>query len=195
MMNLTAAEAAVTEVHNQAQNVLTFWFDDHGKDDWFSGSQAFDAEVRMAFATTLQRAAKAELWQWRSTARGRLAEIIVLDQFSRQLHRNSAHAFQNDPLALMLAQELVERDDLSKLAETERPFALMPYMHSESLAIHDAALPLFEKYTNEDTLKFEIAHRDLIEKFGRYPKRNEALGRASTKAELAYIAERGGSMF
>lgn len=185
----------MTDIDPQARAVLTFWFDDHGEKDWFAGSGAFDAKVRITFARTLVAAERCELAHWRTTPEGRLAEIIVLDQFSRQLYRQSAKAFANDALALALAQELVASGGMKALDEDRRTFALMPYMHSESLVIHRTAVPLFERWTSENTQKFERAHLELIERFGRYPKRNEALGRTSTKAEIAYIEEREGLMF
>ena len=194
MMETVAMEVAVTDMVT-ARDVLAFWFDVSDDKDWWAGSQAFDAQVRIRFAKTLVAAEKSELWTWRATPQGRLAEIIVLDQFSRQLYRQSGRAFGNDALALALAQELVARDELGALDARQRPFALLPYMHSESLAIHEAAMPLFERWTDDNTVKFERAHADTIRRFGRYPKRNEALGRPSSPDEIAYIKERGGSMF
>jgi len=181
--------AAVTDIHPDAQVVLDFWFRDHGHQHWFNGGQRFDVEIRIAFAKTVVRGQACELWDWRATPQGRLAEIIVIDQFSRNLFRQSGRAFAADPLALGLAQELVARGDITSLADSERIFALLPYMHSESLAVHDAALPLFKRYTDDNTVQFEIGHRDVIARFGRYPKRNEALGRVSTAEEIAYMQE------
>ncbi|MEL6436365.1 MAG: DUF924 family protein, partial [Pseudomonadota bacterium] len=167
---------------------------ENGKDEWWSASGAFDAEVRIRFAKTLQRAERSELWQWRTTPKGRVAEMIVLDQFSRQLYRNSGRAFANDALALALAQEAVALRLDQALGEDERHFLFMPYMHSESLIIHEEAMRLYAT-VSEKALEFEERHRDVIERFGRYPKRNEALGRVSTAAELEYIAATANSMF
>ncbi|VAW21837.1 Protein of unknown function DUF924, partial [hydrothermal vent metagenome] len=126
---------------------------------------------------------------------GRVAEIIILDQFSRQFFRGKAKAFAFDGMALVLAQELVATGDDKTLTIDQRSFAYMPYMHSESLKIHDEAVKLFGSLNVEATLEFEIAHRDVIVRFGRFPKRNEALGRISTKEEKAYMEERGDSFF
>lgn len=185
----------MAELDTGAKRVLDFWFAEHTGEDWFGGRQAFDVAVRIAFAATLDRAQRSELWEWRSTPRGRVAEIIVLDQFARQLHRGSARAFASDTMALALAQELVALGGMEGLSADERIFALMPYMHSESLAVHEVAIPLFERWTDENTLEYERKHFDVISRFGRYPMRNAALGRASTPAERAYIEERAGNMF
>ena len=182
-------------IHPDATAVLAFWFDRHGHDDWFGAKTEFDAAVRDGFGETHARAERSELWQWRTTPEGRLAEIIVLDQFSRQLFRGQARAFASDPLALALAQELVARGEDDRLPLERRIFSYMPYMHSESLAIHDEAMRLFAAPGMEETLKFEAAHRDTLVRFGRYPMRNAALGRVSTPEETAYMAERAGKMF
>ena len=176
------------------EDVLTFWFDDHGKDDWFGGTDAFDKEVRDAFTETLHAAEKCELSHWRKKPQGRLAEVLVLDQFSRQLYRGSPKAFANDALALALAQEAIAAGVDQNFSNNEKQFLYLPFMHSESLAIHEVALKLFEPL-GEGLLSFETRHHALIERFGRYPMRNAALGRASTPEEKAYIAERGDNMF
>lgn len=182
-------------VHPDARRVLDFWFVESTSDDWFSGDAAFDAKVVSGFADTQAVAAKCETWAWRGTPEGRLAEIIVLDQFSRQIFRNDPRAFASDPLALALAQEAVHAGDDVKLDAGQRTFLYMPYMHSESLAVHDEAVRLFTALGNADTLDYEMKHREVIARFGRYPKRNAALGRETTADEEAYMAERGDNMF
>lgn len=178
-----------------AEDVLTFWFEDSTPKDWFSGDAKFDARIEKRFGPTHAHVVLGEAFGWRATPEGRLAEIIVLDQFSRQLHRGKAEAFASDTMALALAQELVARGEDTGLTEAQRGFAYMPYMHSESPVIHKEALRLFTALGNEEQLKFEKAHADLIRRFGRYPMRNKALGRTSTPEEKAYIAERGDGMF
>lgn len=180
--------------HKDAQAVLDFWFVDHGGDDWFSGSAAFDAKVSDRFYLTLKQAEHGELFEWRDTPQGRLAEIIVLDQFSRQLYRGSGDAFKNDAMALTLAQEAVAQGLDTLLNEKQQQFLYMPYMHSESLIIHEQALGLFRRL-GEEILKFEEGHLALIKRFGRFPKRNAALDRTSTPDELAYIADTPDTMF
>lgn len=177
-----------------AEDVIRFWFVDHGSDDWFSSSEAFDAELAAAFADTHAAVAQGEAWSWREAPEGRLAEILVLDQFSRQLFRGSARAFASDSMALALAQEAVAGGNDKALDPQKRMFLYMPYMHSESLVVHEEALRLFTDLDNENILKFEIAHADCLRRFGRYPRRNAALGRESTAEEKAYIAD-GDGMF
>ena len=193
-MPATEAAVVVSDIHPDAARVLAFWFEEHDGKDWFGGKPEFDDEVRASFAGTLAAAAACELWSWRTTAHGRLAEIIVLDQFSRQLHRGSAQAFASDPLALALAQEAVAQGLDKAMTVPERQFLYLPYMHSESLAVHDEAMRLFSTL-DADLLAYEEKHRAVLVQFGRYPMRNAALGRVSTPEEEAYIAERGGSMF
>lgn len=171
-----------------AEDVLHFWFVEHGRDDWFGGGPEFDAKLSAIFGETHFAVAAGEAWTWRATPEGRLAEIIVLDQFSRQIWRGQARAFAQDTMALALAQEAVAGGHDKALDAEKRMFLYMPYMHSESLLVHEAGLPLFESLDNEDVLKFEHAHADVLRRFGRYPRRNEALGRDSTSQELAYIA-------
>lgn len=174
-------------------DVLHFWFDELTAQQHFARDDALDAHIRQRFAATLQAAQRCELWTWRATPRGRLAEILVLDQFSRNIHRESPLAFAQDSLALALAQELVAGRHDTTLPVPYRAFAYMPYMHSESLAIHEQAMALFGQPGLEDNLQFEIRHRDILARFGRYPHRNAVLGRASTPDELAFLTEPGSS--
>jgi uncharacterized protein (DUF924 family) len=176
------------------QDVLKFWFEDHGQTDWFGGKPEFDAELATAFADTHAAVARGEAWRWRTTAEGRLAEIIVLDQFSRQLHRKSPLAFVSDNMALTLAQEAVAGGHDQAIPLERRTFVYMPYMHSESLIVHQEAQRLFEGRGSPETLDFEMKHVDVLRRFGRYPRRNEALGRQSTPEEIEYMAS-GQGMF
>ena len=172
--------------------VLTFWFEEAGPKRWFSKSGAFDRLCKERFATTLEAARRCECWRWRETPAGRCAEIIVLDQFSRNLFRRSARAFAQDSMALALAQEAVASGDHLRMTESQRYFTYMPYMHSESLIVHDEALRLFETLEDKQPLRYEKAHREVLEKFGRYPDRNAILGRASSAEELEYLETNGG---
>jgi uncharacterized protein (DUF924 family) len=145
------------------------------------------------FGDTLEAAARCELFAWRATPEGRLAEILVLDQFSRNIFRDTPRAFAQDALALVLAQELVAGGHDQQLTPKQRAFAYMPYMHSESLAIHAQAVQLFALPGLENNLSFELRHQAIIERFGRYPHRNAILGRTSTPEELAFLNEPGSS--
>ena len=174
--------------------ILDFWFVEHGEPDWFGGKPEFDAVLARRFTVTHAAVARGEAAWWRATPSGRLAEIIVLDQFSRQLHRKQPEAFATDAMALRLAQEAVAAGDDRRVEPRRRTFIYMPYMHSEDLAVHDEAVRLFEQLGDEGTLKYEIMHRDCIARFGRYPRRNEVLGRSSTPEEIEYMAS-GTGMF
>jgi uncharacterized protein (DUF924 family) len=177
----------------QADDVLHFWFTELTPAQHFAQDDTIDAMIRARFGATWEAARQCELWNWRGTPQGRLAEILVLDQFSRNIHRGTALAFAQDAQALALAQELVAGQHDQGLPATERAFAYMPYMHSESLAIHTQAMALFDHPGLENNLNFEVAHRDIIARFGRYPHRNAALGRTSTAQELAFLAQPGSS--
>ena len=172
--------------------VLSFWFEELEPRARFRRSAAVDSAIRDRFLPTHRAAAAGELWRWRQTPAGRCAEIIVLDQFSRNLFRDSPRAFAQDGMALALAQEAVARGDDRRMDDDQRYFTYMPYMHSESLAVHDEALRLFTALGNATALHYEQRHREEIERFGRYPGRNAALGRESTEAEVAWLAAGGG---
>lgn len=174
-----------------AEDVLTFWFEQHGPDDWFAGKPEFDAELAAGFATTHPAVSRGEAWEWRASPEGRLAEVIVLDQFSRQLHRGSPLAFACDPMALALAQEAVAAGHDEALPAEQRAFLYMPYMHSESLIIHVEAQRLFESLGNAEQLDYEIKHIEVLKRFGRYPGRNAARGLQSTPEEATYLADGG----
>lgn len=172
-----------------AKSVLDFWFDTTNQPYWFAKNAAFDATIRRQFGTLLTQAGAGELADWRVTLEGRLAEIIVLDQFSRNSHRDSAQAFAYDGMALILSQELVNQAGFSTLDESMRNFALMPMMHSESATIHKQALPLFKTYASADTLAYEHKHKAIIDRFGRYPHRNTILGRESSDEEIEFLKQ------
>ncbi|PJK14830.1 hypothetical protein CO613_03895 [Lysobacteraceae bacterium NML07-0707] len=177
----------------KAQAVLDFWFDQAQQPLWFQKSADFDAQIRERFAALWQQAVYSELDGWRDTLQGRLAEIIVLDQFSRNLFRNSAIAFAQDNMAVALAQEAVRQPGFADMAPSERHFMLMPLMHSESRRIHEQAVTLFERYTTPYALDFEIKHKLIIDRFGRYPHRNAVLGRESSAEEIEFLKQPGSS--
>ncbi|HEY8385800.1 MAG TPA: DUF924 family protein [Porticoccaceae bacterium] len=177
----------------QSDDVLTFWFEETKPAQWWEKDAAFDRLVTARFGAVHRCAVVGELYPWREDARGRLAEIIVLDQFSRNIHRDTAAAFATDGMALALAQEVVAQGLDQTLSPMERTFIYMPYMHSESLVIHDVALELFRANGIAESLHFEVLHRDIIVRFGRYPHRNAILGRPSTDEELAFLQQPGSS--
>jgi len=171
------------------QEIVKFWFEDISQSQWWKKDEDFDQLIRDRFSGVHARAARCELYGWRKSAKGRLAEIIVLDQFSRNMFRDSPLAFANDQMALVLAQEAVALGVDKSLSSVERGFIYLPYMHSESLVIHDIAEKLYRQHGVENALKWELKHKTIIERFGRYPHRNESLGRTSTEEELAFLKE------
>lgn len=173
----------------QAQDILDFWFDPDHRSLWFAKSDEFDAKILERFQAIHHQAIQAELWSWRKTAEGRLAEIIVLDQFSRNLYRDQPQAFAHDSMALMLAQEAISLQLDAQLSPDHRSFLYMPFMHSESKLMHEFALKLFQRLGNEINLSFEKKHKVIIDRFGRYPHRNAILGRSSTAEELEFLTQ------
>ncbi len=175
------------------EEVLRFWFEDTDPKAWWKSDPDFDEQIRRRFAPLHERANAGELFEWRVTPKGRLAEIIVLDQFSRNLYRNSARAFAQDVAALMLAQEAIAAGSHLALQPVERAFLLLPYMHSESRAIHVAAERLYCEFAPKDNYDFELRHKAIVDRFGRYPHRNAVLGRDSTPEELEFLGQPGSS--
>lgn len=169
------------------KEIIHFWFYELTPRQWFMKDNGTDQIIQHRFEACLNRAIVGELYEWRTHALGRLAEILVLDQFSRNIHRNSPRAFAADPLALILAQEMVQRGDDQKLDTAQKAFAYMPYMHSESGLIHREAIRLFSLPGLEDNLDFEKQHKAIIDQFGRYPHRNQILGRISTPEEINFL--------
>jgi len=172
-------------------SILHFWFTELTPKHHFAKDAALDETITTRFGATLEAAARCELFAWRATPEGRLAEVLVLDQFSRNVYRDSPRAFAQDALALALAQQLVASGQDRSLPLAQRSFAYMPYMHSESALVHAQAALLFAQPGMEDTLHFELRHKAIIDRFGRYPHRNALLGRESSPEELAFLREPG----
>lgn len=174
-----------------AEQVLRFWFEEIKPAQWWQKDVDFDADISQRFGSLHRQAAACELWSWRDSARGRLAEIIVLDQFSRNMYRDTPAAFAQDALALALSQEAIRAGADRQLSPTENVFLYLPFMHSESLPIHDEAVRLYTANGLQDNLDFEYRHQAIIQRFGRYPHRNDILGRPSTAEERAFLTEPG----
>jgi len=175
------------------EDILHFWFEELTEKQHFAKDAGLDELMRLRFEQTLEAAARCELFAWRTTPEGRLAEIIVLDQFSRNIYRDTPHAFAQDSLALSLAQELVASAKDQLLSPAQRRFAYLPYMHSESPLMHAQAVQLFAQPGLEINLDFELRHQAIITRFGRYPHRNAVLGRTSTAEELVFLHQPGAS--
>ena len=180
-------------INSTAQEVLTFWFEELEPKDWFVSNDAVDKTIIQRFKSLLESASKSELYAWRETTEGRLAEVIVLDQFSRNVYRNSPLAFAQDPLALALAQEAIRLELDQQLPIEKRAFLYLPFMHSESKVIHKEAVKLFSQPGLENNYDFELKHKVIIDKFSRYPHRNSILGRESTQEEIDFLTQPGSS--
>ena len=171
-------------------DVVGFWRN-AGPPKWFKKSAAFDEAIRLKFEPSHHRAARGEYDAWVESAEGTLALLILLDQFPRNLFRNSAHAFATDPKARSIARAAVERGFDRQVDAALRNFFYLPFEHSEDLADQDYGLALCAEAGDADSLRWAGLHRDIIARFGRFPHRNGALGRATTADEQEFLDEGG----
>jgi len=177
---------------HQAGEVLAFWFVETRPRQWFAKDAAFDGLVRDRFLGLTRQALAGDLDPWGAETAGSLALVLLLDQFPRQIWRDTATAFAGDSQALALSLRAVELGWLEEEVEqARRQFWLMPLMHSEDLAVQEAALPLFQRHCDPRTADFARRHRDVIARFGRFPHRNAALGRVSSAEERAFLLTPG----
>lgn len=175
--------------------LLEFWFSEETMPHIFTEEAWFDEVLKDKFTDTWEAATHGLLVDWRKDIRGRVAEIIVLDQLSRNIARGSRRSFEQDAMAVALAQEVVNHPDYHTLSDDEKKFVLLPFMHSESLAIHDWARPHFEALGDAMTLDFEDRHVDVLKEFGRYPYQNKELGRENTPAEVEFLERTQGKTY
>jgi len=186
----------MTEHRSMDQDVLRFWFEETSPQQWFSKSNAFDTAISERFgAEVLSVGAALEAGKpppWGSEIKALLATVILLDQFPRNIYRDSPDAFRFDPLALSLAHRAIETGEDMKLQPLERSFLYMPLMHSEALTDQLKCVELMEaRVGTEDNIHHAKEHCKVIERFGRFPHRNAILGRESTPEEVTYL-EQGG---
>lgn len=174
-------------------DIIAFWFEELEPSQWWKVDAELDRCIARRFGAVHGQATRGELAHWRDTPAGRLAEVLVLDQFSRNIWRNTPKAFAQDAMALVLAQEAIRIQADRAVDIHQRRFFYMPHMHSESAEIHRQAIELFDQPGLEDNLRFELLHRDIIQRFGRYPHRNVILGRPSTQAEREFLQKPGSS--
>jgi uncharacterized protein (DUF924 family) len=175
------------------KEIIKFWFEEIDSSKWWIKDETFDQLLRDRFLDLHTQANRCELFHWRQSPLGRLAEIIVLDQFSRNMFRGQPEAFASDSLALVLAQEAIFLKADQQLQSKQKSFLYMPYMHSESLIIHQQALELFSQEGLQNNYNFELKHQQIIQRFGRYPHRNEILNRVSSAEELEFLKQPGSS--
>ena len=176
-----------------SQDIIDFWFEEIESKFWWQKDADFDRLIAERFEVAHHMAIQGGLACWRDTPSGRLAEIIVVDQFSRNLYRDSPLAFAYDEQALTLAQEAIQAKADEALETRQKAFLYLPFMHSESRAAHETALTLFRIPGLESNYDFELKHKAIIDRFGRYPHRNEILGRQSTAEEIEFLKEPGSS--
>lgn len=194
------------------EDVLGFWFGICGQDGaidparrkmWFKGGAKHDAEIRERFGGLHERAGRGGLEDWTTTARGRLALIVILDQFSRHIHRGTARAFSQDPTAQQLTLAGIDEGVDRQLAPVEQSFFYLPLEHAEDRALQARSVQCYEGLARtvaeawrrdyESFLDYARRHRAIIERFGRFPHRNAALGRPSTAEELTFLRQPGSS--
>jgi uncharacterized protein (DUF924 family) len=170
-----------------ADEVVEFW-KQAGPSRWFSRNDDFDAEIRSRFLDLYESAARGDLGDWEVSPTGALAVILLLDQFPRNLFRGERRAFATDATAVLAAERAIERDFDAAVDPELRRFFYLPFMHAEDLAAQDRCVSLHETYIDDpDGLKFARHHRDIIARFGRFPHRNNVLGRQTTPEEAAFL--------
>lgn len=188
------------------QAVLDFWFLPAGssgqgemRPEWFRKDAQFDDEIRARFGVLIEQALTQRLRDWDDAgAEGRLARILLLDQFTRNVYRDTPQAFGGDALALAAAQDLLAEGLDLALAPLQRAFAYLPFEHAEDAAMQQQSVALFTQLGGQapglaGMLDYAMRHRDVIARFGRFPHRNRILGRASTPQELQFLLEPGSS--
>ncbi len=179
---------------DRAAAILTFWYEELLPEQWFKKSEELDDQVKTRFEHDVERALGGQYDIWAGDPHSRLSLILLLDQFTRNIYRQSPKSFAGDEMACALSLRSV--DDGTVAAEPEqskRYFYLIPMMHSEDITIQDASLPLFERFTDRKTANYAKRHRDIISRFGHFPHRNDILGRPSSAEEQQFLKQTGSS--
>ena len=179
-------------VPNWINDVLHFWFEEVRPESWFTRDDALDATIRKRFGALHASLTEKVPAAVTATPLGALAAVLVLDQFSRNLFRNSSRAYTCDPTSLAIAQEAIRTGFDRQLEHNQRTFIYMPFQHSEDRAMQQRAIELFTELGDASTLEYAKKHRDIIERFGRFPHRNRVLGRESTPQEIEFLKTHSG---
>ena len=166
-------------------DVLDYWFSEKSKQFWFASTPQVDNEIKVRFESVWEKAAEGEYSQWRETADGSVALIVILDQLPLNMFRSDPKGFQTESMAVEVALNAINNGFDEELNDEKLLFLFMPLMHSENIDHQNLQVYLFDKYNFN--LDFSKHHRDLVKKFGRFPHRNEILGRMSTMEELDYL--------
>ena len=176
------------------ENIITYWFEKISPEQWFTKSAEFDQQLREAFEPLVIQALNGQLDRWAADSNGCLALILLLDQMTRNIYRDTPKAFAGDEIACALSLRAAADKTIDQQeSEAKRQFFLMPMMHSEDINIQENSLQLFKKHTAERTYDYAIRHRDIVARFGRFPHRNIILGRPSTDEEIEFLARQGSS--
>jgi uncharacterized protein (DUF924 family) len=191
---MTAAVTSDAAEPGWIGEVLRFWFEELCEDDWFAKDHHLDERIRARFLKLCEELVASEARDVRdareiASPRALLAAVIVLDQFSRNMFRDSARAFAADPIARRLARSAVDRELDRAMTDDERMFLYLPFEHSEDRADQALSVELFSRLGNDNWTRYARAHQEIIDRFGRFPHRNAVLGRESTPAELARLQE------
>ncbi|MDO3387368.1 DUF924 family protein [Gilvimarinus sp. SDUM040013] len=173
--------------------VIQFWFVELSSSDWFGKNPAVDQLIKQRFAGLHSALVQGEGQELACSGVNVLSQVIVLDQFSRNIYRDDGRAFAFDDQALALSRQAIEQGWDEALKDDQRAFLYMPFMHSERAEVHEQALALFGRLDNKNYLEFEYKHKAIIDRFGRYPHRNKLLNRVSTDEERAFLATPGSS--
>lgn len=178
---------------DEAADVLAFWFDELKPEQRFARDAGVDATIRKRFGGLHARLSQRVHDDWTANPQALLAAVIVLDQFSRNLYRDDPRAFTNDAVALNLARLALKRGDDALMDATQRQFLYMPFMHSEDADDQDRCVELMQETSNAEAVDYAEQHKAIIDRFGRFPHRNEALGRETTAEEAAFLKQPGSS--
>ncbi|MBX2805186.1 MAG: DUF924 domain-containing protein [Hyphomicrobiales bacterium] len=174
-------------------DILEFWFSEPVRKKWFEPDREFDSELKERFGVLLDNAIDGQLETWRESADGALALVILLDQVTRNIYRGTPKAFSGDVQALQTARAVIEQGADKAMTETQRYMLYMPFQHAEDLETQEQGVALFGEIGLEKALDYMIRHRDIIARFGRFPHRNQILGRQSTDEELEFLKQPGSS--
>jgi len=181
------------KVVKMINDVLAFWFQESGPEQWFAKDDMFDEKISKKFLTVYEALVAGNHKDWRLSAQGCLAEIIVLDQLSRNMFRDDPKAFVADFQALECANHAIAMAYDREFSQVERNFLYLPFEHSEKMVDQDKSIHYFTENGDANTLDYAVKHKKIIDRFGRYPHRNDVLDRPSTEEELAFLQEPGSS--
>lgn len=171
--------------------VLKFWFEELQPDAWFTKDPALDTRIRIRFEQLHEQISRGEI-QVPDTPLAHLAAVLVLDQFPRNMYRGSAKAFATDAQALEIASRAIDAGFNSEMTKQQRQFLYLPFMHSEALPMQSRCVELFAAFDDPELMKYATEHRDIVERFGRFPHRNAVLGRDTTKEEADFLQQHPG---